>query len=432
MDDEKQATIIEKCNQATDVKILGIKNELRQITQLIETIKFGSKRIEDTFRKEIELIKGKQTKIDQMFSNDMQKTLNKLMPMMKNQMVTSAHNQGINTPAFAPLQKLLQQFTTQMTQGRGQTIPSPTQPFGGNMGMGNMQIPNIFSMLQQFIQPSQRLPFGGNQRFPFVQEFMGGMPFGGHKTFPGFSNFPRMGEMPFGKHQSFPKMPGMPYEKPETEEIPHAYRKYKDYDEAPKPPSSQVATPIPPGRPSIGGYQETGKSTTTTPQGVPKKPETTSHIAGKSYGWWTPERQQHAIDRLRKEGGLSEMGARGLVARWAHVEATQGPSEVNRYSGALGIGQWMGSRKKGITNDFDIQITKTINELNSSEKRAGNALRSAKTAEEAARGASMYERAEGYNPSTGRDAFTDKTIKNIPFIGSSTANEKILKTPSLA
>ncbi|ACA21228.1 hypothetical protein M446_7002 (plasmid) [Methylobacterium sp. 4-46] len=38
-------------------------------------------------------------------------------------------------------------------------------------------------------------------------------------------------------------------------------------------------------------------------------------------GWWTAERQQHAVDVLVK-GGVSELGAKALVARWSGVSQT--------------------------------------------------------------------------------------------------------------
>lgn len=143
---------------------------------------------------------------------------------------------------------------------------------------------------------------------------------------------------------------------------------------------------------------------------------------GKRQGWWTTDKQQYAVNYLMKNAGLSEIGARGLVARWAHVEAAKGPGEVNPQSGAMGIAQWLGSRKKGVElGNFENQLAHAARELNTSEKRAGDVLRNAKTAEEAARGASIYERAEGYNPSTGLDNFTQKTLKNIPNIAGGVA-----------
>ncbi len=127
-------------------------------------------------------------------------------------------------------------------------------------------------------------------------------------------------------------------------------------------------------------------------------------------GWWTKDRMQHAADRLVKEGHLSPMGAAGLVARWAAVEASGGPGSVNPSSGAEGIAQWLGDRKgDGSFGSFDEQLSHAIHELNGPEATAAAALRSASTPAEAARGASMFERAKGYNPSTGEDAYTGRT-----------------------
>lgn len=133
-------------------------------------------------------------------------------------------------------------------------------------------------------------------------------------------------------------------------------------------------------------------------------------FTGGTGKWWNSEHVTHAVDRLMKEAGLSREGAEGLVARWAGVEAAGGPTSRNPASGALGIGQWLGDRQRGFGPDFDSQISHAIDELNHSEKRAGNVLRQAKTAAEAARGASMFERAEGYNPRTGYDNFSGKSL----------------------
>ncbi|MCJ2068149.1 M15 family metallopeptidase [Methylobacterium sp. J-030] len=128
-------------------------------------------------------------------------------------------------------------------------------------------------------------------------------------------------------------------------------------------------------------------------------------------GWWTAERQQHAIDTLVK-GGVSELGARALVARWSAVEAPGGPTSVNPRSGAYGIGQWLtADRRVPIQGnpDFDAQLQHALKELHGPEGRALAALNAAKTPMEAARGASIYERAEGWNAAAGTDNFTGRT-----------------------
>lgn len=135
-------------------------------------------------------------------------------------------------------------------------------------------------------------------------------------------------------------------------------------------------------------------------------------------GYWTAERRAYAIDRLMKEAGLSAWGAAGLVARWAGIEAKGGPTSVNPRSGATNIGQWLGARKIGLKGPtLDAGLDHAIAELTPGtpqSARAGVAgaamvLRNARNAEEGSRGASMFERAEGYNSATGYDNFTRAT-----------------------
>lgn len=134
---------------------------------------------------------------------------------------------------------------------------------------------------------------------------------------------------------------------------------------------------------------------------------------GHVHGWWTPERQRHAIDYLQERADLPEVSARALVARFAGVEASGGPSEVNAI-GATGIAQWLGARKRGVVRgDFEGQLGHVVEELKGSEGRAYHQLRNATTEVQAAVGASMYERAEGYNPRTGADYFVGKTIATM-------------------
>lgn len=136
-------------------------------------------------------------------------------------------------------------------------------------------------------------------------------------------------------------------------------------------------------------------------------------------GWWTALRQAEAFNYLVHNGGLSPHGAAGLVSRWAYVESTGGgPTAVNPYSGAFGIAQWLGSRKPPIAGNtnFQAQLAYVVRELNGTERRAGAVLRSARTSAEGARGASMYERAEGYNAATGIDNHVPRTLNNIPAI----------------
>lgn len=133
-------------------------------------------------------------------------------------------------------------------------------------------------------------------------------------------------------------------------------------------------------------------------------------------GWWTNERQRQAYNYL-VSAGLSTFGAAGLVSRWVNVESTaQGPYAINPSSGAFGIAQWLTPGRlnpiRGNT-DFNAQLAYVVRELNSTEARAGAVLRSAKSIQEGARGASMYERAEGYNSASGTDNWTARTAAGI-------------------
>ncbi|OBQ90033.1 phage tail tip lysozyme [Mesorhizobium sp. AA23] len=147
-------------------------------------------------------------------------------------------------------------------------------------------------------------------------------------------------------------------------------------------------------------------------------------------GWWTPERQAQAYQTLTS-GGLSDAGARGLISRWMNVEAAGGPSTVNSI-GASGVAQWLGSRKARLMafakargkdwNDADTQYQFVLSELNGPESRAGSMLRNAKTDAQGATGASMFERAEGYNAWSGMDAYTGRTYRGMKAINTGAAS----------
>lgn len=167
-----------------------------------------------------------------------------------------------------------------------------------------------------------------------------------------------------------------------------------------------------------GGASAASSSSTGTQDGSNGPLRAVGPSAGER-GWWTKDRQQHAFERLTKEAGLSPQGAKALISRWMNVEASGGPGEVNGI-GATGIAQMLGPRKRRLLQmaqergvsfkDYDLQLSHIIEELNGSEAKAAQRLRNAKTAEEGAVGASMFERAEGYNPLTGRDNFTGRTL----------------------
>lgn len=128
--------------------------------------------------------------------------------------------------------------------------------------------------------------------------------------------------------------------------------------------------------------------------------------------WWTPDKQAYAVNYLIG-AGLSPWGAAGLVSRWVNVESgTQGPFSQGGYKGrAFGIAQWLGPRLPPIAGDtnFDDQLAYVVTELNGIESRAGNVLRTAQDDWTGAVGASMYERASGYDQSTGEDDYTEAT-----------------------
>ncbi len=147
---------------------------------------------------------------------------------------------------------------------------------------------------------------------------------------------------------------------------------------------------------------------------------------GGQGGWWTADRTQHAVDYLKANAGLPDISARAMVARWSGIEAGGGPNEVNSI-GAVGIGQWLGSRQKGVVRgDFDNQLGHAVDELKSTEGRAYGMLQRAKTEDEAATGASQFERAEGYNSRTGRDRFVSKTVRTMHAMTPTTAQPAAL------
>ncbi len=115
-------------------------------------------------------------------------------------------------------------------------------------------------------------------------------------------------------------------------------------------------------------------------------------------------------------GGVSPLGAAALVSRWANVESsTDGPNSVNPTTGAFGVGQWLGARKMGIAGDTNIddQVDHALAELHGKEAASLYILNHAGNAYDAARGASAFERAEGWNAFNSTDNFTDATAKGI-------------------
>jgi hypothetical protein len=145
-------------------------------------------------------------------------------------------------------------------------------------------------------------------------------------------------------------------------------------------------------------------------------------------GFWTLSIMKHVTERLENEAGLSPMGAAGLVARWAAIEAPGGPTAVNPRSGASGINQALGSRLPSgyETWSLDKQLDYIINtDLQSpDQRRALGVLRHATTPARAAIGPSMYERAEGFNGET--DNYTNYTPVDSVY---NTISAKVLRMP---
>src|SRR4051812_1512450 len=138
--------------------------------------------------------------------------------------------------------------------------------------------------------------------------------------------------------------------------------------------------------------------------------------------WWTPANQTYAFNYL-VGAGLSPYGAAALVSRWANVEATNGPSSRGGFlNHAWGIAQWLGPRLPPIDGNpsFNDQLAYVIQELQRPESaasgRAFQILQTAQDAYSAAIGASLYERASGFNSSTGVDNFTQRTANGIPAV----------------
>ena len=231
--EEKQATIVQGTplkDQSTDAKIQAVRDELRQVAQLIETIKFGTKHTEDMLRREIDTLKTKQTTIDKLFqNNDIQKT----QPSRIQSNILNRPETPTNISTAAPLQKILQQFMGKQIGNQG----LPMSP----MGMSNMpNMPNTQGGMQTML-PSLIQGFMGHRGFPFMAGMghrgdMGGMgmPFG--RSHVGGLNFP------FNGIQEMGKMPEMGRQRTTSLfEMSHATRQHKGYEETPSMQGEQTS-----------------------------------------------------------------------------------------------------------------------------------------------------------------------------------------------
>ena len=130
-------------------------------------------------------------------------------------------------------------------------------------------------------------------------------------------------------------------------------------------------------------------------------------------GWWTPDRQKHAYDYL-KTRGFTDAGATAAVSRMAMVESTRdGPNAANA-SGHLGIFQADRSRAAqfGNSRDFDAQLKAYADQAYGRDGMgAGKILSTTNDDAEAARGAAVFERAEGWNGRT--DNWAGKTLSGM-------------------
>jgi N-acetylmuramoyl-L-alanine amidase len=131
-------------------------------------------------------------------------------------------------------------------------------------------------------------------------------------------------------------------------------------------------------------------------------------------GWWTADRVNQGVQRLMK-GGMPEVSARAMIATAAGVEANNGPGETNS-SGHSGIFQWSTERQRaggGLPKDYEGQIDFALKELSGPEKRAGDALRAARTPEQAAQAMLQFERG-GYG--------TGKILRTMERMGRGDSN----------
>lgn len=93
--------------------------------------------------------------------------------------------------------------------------------------------------------------------------------------------------------------------------------------------------------------------------------------------------------------GMTDVAATGLVANLMR-ESALNPNAVNGSSGAYGLAQWLGSRKKALFNkygskpSFDNQLNFIWSELNSSHKNGLRMLQSSRDIDEAAMNAFGY------------------------------------------
>jgi hypothetical protein len=118
---------------------------------------------------------------------------------------------------------------------------------------------------------------------------------------------------------------------------------------------------------------------------------TVSKPSGGQAGASNQSSAKYIADQLMKNGYTKEQAA-GIVGSLMQ-ESNLNPGAVNPSSGAQGIGQWLGSRKKDFESfsgtslsgsTLEQQTAFMINELKNKERRAGSMISGAQTPEQAA------------------------------------------------
>lgn len=429
---EKQATIVDKTggsNLTTDARIQGVENKIRQISQLVETIKSGTRQTEDTLRKEIETIKLKQDKFNLLSqprpSNEIKKTLSNIAPVLKSQsqsLTPENISPGRQTPNIQNMFSLLQGITALP----GQQMSSLS---GQQMNMQNL----LPSLLQGFLGGH----IGGRHgiRMPF-----GGMSFGGGMNIP-FGGMHGMGRIPsFG---GFPRIPGMTNRRREESDFGSYGRTSPETYEENKP-NGQVATPLPSEKPSIGGYEEKGRTSLVNPPPIPKEKQSQvqKQLQGKA------GIVQSVTNELRAQG-MSDNGIRAVLANmkdesgfnptlrhadqrnfggeahYAHGLVQAGGEEWNKYDA------WLKEKNPGANwKDPALQARFLGENLKKNYPNVWHKLNTGTAKEGAQAFVSGYEKpAEQY-----KQARLEKYGENVPTIESYGIGKgsNLIKAPSLA
>jgi hypothetical protein len=118
----------------------------------------------------------------------------------------------------------------------------------------------------------------------------------------------------------------------------------------------------------------------------------------------------YAYNYLRKKHNFTDAQAAGaaanLMAESSFNTDARNKGDGSDGSDSVGIGQWNGNRANGLykfaadrgtaVNDLDTQLDYYVHEMNTTEKRAGDMIRSAEDVTSATKGAIAYERPKGF------------------------------------